>query len=108
MQMVWETRTDCFAGCAAEDCVLSFAATLCRGQRSRLYRLHDVSVHPKEESDEHRVVRQLKKALYGTRRAALLFQKPDTGHGEDRVRSGARGSKDVQQRNMAGAGNCAR
>ena len=90
MQRTWDTRTDCFAVTPALCCVrlvLSFAATLCAGRRSRLCDLHDVSVafHAvldedtwvdprKEQEDEHGVAWQLKKALYRTRRSALLFQ----------------------------------
>ena len=61
---------------------------LCRGRQSRLCSLHVASIAfchalldedirvglPKGEEDEHGVVWQLKKALYGTRRVALLFQ----------------------------------
>ena len=63
--------------------VLSFAATLCRGRRSRLCGLHDVLVpfcHAWLEEDiwvdppNGVVVWQLMTGLYGTRRVALLFQ----------------------------------
>ena len=122
MQIAWETRTDCFAGTPALCCarlVLSFAATLCRGRRSKLCSLHDVPVafhhalldegiwvnRPKGEEDEYGVVWQLV-ALYGTRAAVPEIR--NASHGEDRVHSGACGSTDVPPRGMAGAGNCAR
>ena len=47
VQKMWEPRTDCFPGTPALFCVrlvLTFAATLCRGRRSRLCSLHEVSV----------------------------------------------------------------
>ena len=48
--------------------------------------------HPTGEEEEHGVAWQLKKALYGARRAVLLFQElRETSHGEDRVHSGACG-----------------
>ena len=91
-------------------------------RRSRLCSLHDVSVAfyhalldddiwvdlPKGEEDEHGVVWQLKKTLYGTRRASLLFQEYVVQSGGDRIQSGACGSTDVLPRGMAGAGNCVR
>ena len=47
MHVPWETRADCFAGTPALCCVrlvLSFASTLCKGRKSRLCGLHDLSV----------------------------------------------------------------
>ena len=91
MEVAWEARSDCFAGAPSLPCVrlvFSFAAALVRGTKRRLVALYDVSVAfyhalldeeiwvepPKSENEDPDYVWQLRKALYGTRRAALKFQ----------------------------------
>ena len=91
MQVAWELRSDCFAGTPAllaVRLVLSFAATMIGSVPERVIALYDVSVAfwhalldediwiepPAGEEPDSRYVWQLLKALYGTRRAALLFQ----------------------------------